>query len=149
MLFRSVENFTSGQTYSRVGQSAIEDYRFDGNYVVSAWHAKPWRMQLNILAAYAYFYNPLRLLVSLVRPKTRLYLADFGMQLLGMYGLVKSARRMLPWAWRLWRRGIERSKTAPMSVLPMRGVDGGAASHDLRNDASMKPAPEHIESGQA
>jgi hypothetical protein len=31
---------------------------------------------LNLLAGYAYFFNPLRLLTALVRPKTRIPLAD-------------------------------------------------------------------------
>ena len=47
-----------------------------GNHVVASHHPRPWRQQLNVLAAYVYFYSPLRFLAALVRPKTRIPLAD-------------------------------------------------------------------------
>ena len=57
--------------------------------------AKPWRKQLNILIAYAYFYNPLRLLRALVLPRSKPYLMDAIMQGLGMCGALHTARRTL------------------------------------------------------
>ena len=72
------EAFTSGQVFESVGGRSVELRMFDGNYVIASNHPQPWRKQFNILAAYLYFYNPLRLLIALVRPKGRLYLTDAG-----------------------------------------------------------------------
>jgi len=125
------EAFTSGLAYRSVGGRTVEPHMLDGNFVVASHHPKPWRKQLNILAAYLYFYNPLRFLVALVRPKSRLYLADAGMQALGMSGLVKTIRRTLGWAVRLRLGPIRRKSRVPASKAPMRSVDGGPALHAL------------------
>ena len=129
--------FSSGLVYESVGGRPVEPYMIDGNYVISSGHEKPWRKQFNILAAYLYFYNPLRLLISLFRLKNSLYLADPGMQVIGMWGLLLTIRRTLGWGWRLMRGKIKRKAAAPASRIPMRGVDGGAASHAL----PAAPAP--------
>ena len=125
------ECFTSGMMYASVGGRRIEPYTIDGNYVVASNHPKPWRKQFNIILTYVYFYNPLRFLIALAWPKSRLYLADAGMQALGMYGLTKTIRRTLWHALRLIRCKIERTTGPPVSRIPMRSPDGGAASHDL------------------
>jgi hypothetical protein len=119
------------------GGRRAEPHMFDGSYVVTLESAKAWRKQLNLLAAYLYFYNPLRLLVALIRPKSRLYLTDSGMQVFGMWGLAQTVRRTIGWAWRLWRGPIARRTSAPASRIPMRGVDGQAASHDLPRTTTL------------
>jgi radical SAM superfamily enzyme YgiQ (UPF0313 family) len=125
------EAFTSGLMYESAGGRRVETHMLDGNYVVASRHPRPWRKQLNIMLAYLYFYNPLRFLKALVRPRSKLYLADSGMQVLGMIGLAQTVRRTLGWALRLrWGR-IERRSEVPASRLPMRSVDGGPASHAL------------------
>jgi radical SAM superfamily enzyme YgiQ (UPF0313 family) len=131
------EAFTSGQVFESVGGRSVELRMFDGNYVIASNHPQPWRKQFNILAAYLYFYNPLRLLIALVRPKSRLYLTDAGMQVLGMWGLMQTVRRTIGWAWRLMGGHIVRSTRAPASRMPMRSPSGQAASHDL--PGSLKP----------
>ncbi len=123
--------FTSGMVYQKVGGRRVEPYMLDANYVIASNHRKPWRKQFNIMAAYLYFYNPLRFLVSLVRPNSRLYLADCGMQFLGMWGLGQTIHRTLGWALRLVGGKIERASGPPASQVPMRSVDGGGASHAL------------------
>jgi len=125
------EAFTSGLAYESVDGRKVEPYMLDANYVVASGHAKPWRKQFNIMATYAYFYNPLRFLVALVRPNSRLYLADVGMQALGMWGLTQTIRRTFGWALRLMQGHIKRRIKVPVSPIPMRHVDGGAASHAL------------------
>src|SRR5262249_18442928 len=94
-------------------------------------HPKPWRKQLNILLAYAYFYNPLRLAVSLVRPRGTRYLDEAIWQLLGMRGLAQTIRRTFGWMLRLRFGTIRRRSTPPLSRIPMRSAKGGAASHAL------------------
>ena len=125
------EAFTSGLSYDSAGGRPVETYMLDGNYVVASEHPKPWRKQFNIMAAYLYFYNPLRFLLALVRPKGKLYLTDAGMQVLGMWGLIQTIRRTFGWALRLMRGPIRRKSRIPASVIPMRSADGGPASHAL------------------
>jgi hypothetical protein len=83
------------------------------------------------MTTYLYFYNPLRFVYSLVRPKGRLYLPDAFMQLLGMWGLGQTVRRTLGWAFRMLRGPIGRKSEIPASRIPMRDPDNGQASHAL------------------
>ena len=125
------QSFTSGLVYDNVAGRRVEPRMFDGNFVVASKHEKPWRKQFNIMAAYVYFYNPLRFLWALVRPKSRRYLVDAGTQMLGMWGLTKTFWRTFGWALCLMRGRIERTTRAPASRIPMRGPGGEAASHAL------------------
>jgi radical SAM superfamily enzyme YgiQ (UPF0313 family) len=126
-----VESFTSGLAYESVGGRRVEQYMVDANYVVASRHKQPWKKQLNIMAAYLYFYNPLRFVTALVRSKSRLYLSDAGMQLVGMWGLSKTIRRTLGWALRLMFGEIKRKSEVPASRIPMRSANGAASSHAL------------------
>ncbi len=123
--------FESGMVYASAGGRRVEPHMMDANYVVASTHPQPWKKQLNIMAAYLYFYNPLRFLVALVRPKSKLYLADALMQLAGMRGVTQTIRRTIGWAFRLMRGRIERNTTVPASMIPMRSPDGGPAAHAL------------------
>ena len=123
--------YTSGMAYESVGGRRVEEHMLGGNYVIASHHPKPWRKQLNILLAYAYFYNPFRLALALVRPKSKLYLADALWQGLGMWGLLQTVRRTLGWNLRLRLGVILRKTLPPISSIPMRGPDGTAASHAL------------------
>jgi len=126
------ETFESGLAYDRADGRPVETYMLDANYVVASGAAKPWRKQLNMIAAYLYFYNPLRLLWSLVRPKVPTqYLADPAMQVIGMWGLYQTMRRTMGWAARLMRGRIRRRRSPPSSRIPMRGAHGGPACHAL------------------
>lgn len=131
--------YTSQMTYDSVGGQKVEEHMLGGNYVIASHHPKPWRKQLNMLLAYAYFYNPFRLLVAMVRPKSKLYLADAVWQGLGMWGLVQTVRRTIGWNLRLRRGVIRRKVAAPKSPIPMRGVWGDAADHALPGTSR----PEH------
>ncbi len=132
------EAFTSGMVYDSVAGRQVEPHMLDANFVVASKHPKPWKKQLNIMAAYLYFYNPLRFLLALVRPKSKLYLADAGMQFVGMWGLMKTVRRTLGWAFRLMRGNIRRKSRIPASTIPMRSVTGEVASHALPGTVHSK-----------
>ena len=125
------ETYTSGMAYESAGGRPVEEHMMGGNYVVASHHPKPWRKQLNILVAGIYFYNPARFLLALIRPKSRLYLADAVWQVLGMWGLGLTIRRTLGWAVRLRRGNIRRTTTPPTSHIPMRSACGAAADHAL------------------
>jgi radical SAM superfamily enzyme YgiQ (UPF0313 family) len=129
---RSYEDaFRAGRVYASAAGRRVEPYMLDANYVVASEHHQPWRKQLNIMAAYVYFYNPVRLLIAVARPKSKLYLADAIVQLIGMRGLVQTIRRTFGWAMCLLRGDIRRHTLVPASPLPMRAVDGRRADHAL------------------
>lgn len=133
-----LESFTSGLVYESVAGRRVEQYMMDANYVVASHHAQPWRKQFNIMLAYLYFYNPLRLAWAIVRPKTRLYLVDSIMQVLGMWGAAHTIRRTIGWAFRLMRGPIVRRSVPPISPIPMRAVTGEPASHALPSTPQAK-----------
>jgi hypothetical protein len=70
------DTYTSGLAFDTVDGQTIPPYMVDGNYVVASKHARPWLKQLNLLAGYAYFFNPVRLLYAVVASKSRIPLAD-------------------------------------------------------------------------
>lgn len=123
--------YTSGMAYDSVGGKQVEEHMLGGNYVIASQHAKPWVKQINILLGYAYFYNPARFLWALVRPVTKQYLADAVWQILGMGGLLQTARKTIGWVFRLRFGRIERRTAPPMNRIPLRAVDGSRASHAL------------------
>ena len=67
---------TSGLAIAEVNGAAVEPHLVHGNYVVASKHPRPWLKQLNLLAGYTYFFNPLRLVFALVRSKSAIPLAD-------------------------------------------------------------------------
>jgi hypothetical protein len=123
--------YTSGMAYESVAGRRVEEHMLGGNYVIASNHPKPWRKQINMLIAYGYFYNPIRFLYALVRPKSAVYLADALWQALGMWGLWLTASRTFAWMMRLKFGKIVRRTAPPMNKIPMRAVDGSQASHAL------------------
>ena len=122
--------YTSGQVFKSVGGRAVRPHMCDGNYVVASNHKRPWQKQLTMLAGYLYFYNPVWLVVALIRSKTPVAKKPAYLQIFGMMGLVMTIVRTSGWAVRLMFGRIERHSRPPASRIPMRGVDGAPASHD-------------------
>ncbi len=112
--------FSSGQVIRSAGGKNVQQSMMDGNYMVASQCGNPWRSQLNLLLALLYSYNPLRLLISIFRPKYSLYAWSVGAQLEGMRGVLYSFPRMLAWAIRLMRGKITRQWDPPASRLPIR-----------------------------
>ena len=170
------DTYDSGCAFETVDGQPIEPHITDGSFVVASQHPRPWLKQLNLLAGYTYFFNPLRFLIAVFfsksrvpfadadsRPaaelqlgnrwkrarrriylKLRAHLTDAAVQLLGMMGLIQTYRRTLGWAWRLFRGKIQRAKQAPLSRIPMRGSDGGPASHALPGTMTSDTSPIHV-----
>ena len=116
--------YTSGQVYDRVGGRQVEPYMYDGNYVIASQHKQPWRKQLNLLAGYLYFYNPLWFLVALLRRRTKVSLKPVAMQFVGMLGLIQTIRRTFGWTVRLMSGKREFLTEPPVSRIPIRNGDG-------------------------
>lgn len=114
--------FTSNMVYAKAGNRTAESHMFDGNYVVASQHAQPWRKQTNMLIAYFWFYNPVRLIWALIQPKSSLYLVDAGAQFLGILGLVQTIRRTFDWTLRLMFGKIIRAAKPPGNQIPYRRI---------------------------
>ena len=100
------EVMKSGVVLDTIGGKKIDDYLIDGNHVVSIGsHHEPWKPQWNMLRAYASFYNPWQLTKALASNLTggRAKRGDIFLQVWGMWGLVVTASRLLPWLHRLRR----------------------------------------------
>jgi len=70
------DTYTSGLAIRKVNGIPVEPHITDGNYVIASKVRRPWIKQLNLLAAYTYFFNPIRLLLALVRSKSDIPFAD-------------------------------------------------------------------------
>jgi radical SAM superfamily enzyme YgiQ (UPF0313 family) len=121
--------FTTGMVFRSAGGRRVEPHMFDGNYVIASFRRQPWRSQLNLMAAYLYFYNPFRLIASLFRWRDPLGLKPAAVQLVGIVGLAHTLFRTVTWALRLITGRIQRQTTFPASEVPMRSPDGGMAAH--------------------
>ena len=127
-----VETWSSGLAYQTLGGEKIGPHYLTGAHVIASRAEKPWQKQWNMLLAYLFFYNPVRLVWALAFPKNRrLWLSDAGMQVLGMVGLALTVRRTAAWGQRLKRQRIVRGTRPPSSALPMRSASGEAAPHAL------------------
>jgi len=122
--------YASGQVFESAGGRAVRPYMRDGNYVVASNHKRPWQKQLTMLAGYLYFYNPVWLVIALIRTGTPVRKKPAYLQIFGNLGLVMTIARTSGWAVRLMLGRIVRTTRSPCSRIPMHGVDGGASSHD-------------------
>lgn len=131
---------TAGEVYRQVGGRPVPNAFQDGNHVVASHHARPWQQQLNLLRAYATFYNPVntvRALLSIRKnPVSRGRLLH---QFIGQIGLSLTLPRMLAWAWRLKRGPIEPHRGLATARIPM---------IDAASGAEINWAIEHLPSGQ-
>jgi hypothetical protein len=139
-------SFEKGLVFDTVGGKPVLQYRYDGNHVIASSLPRPWRTQLNVLLAYAAYYNPVNLGRSLVRPSNNLYLAGAYDQLIGMMGLVKTAIRSAAWSYRLWRGPITCKTSSPGPKTPLIDV---SPAHEGRVDSTPQAArgPELVQLG--
>jgi len=70
------EMHTSRIAFKKVNGTEVQPHMTSGMHVIASKHRRPWLKQLNLFVGYAYFFNPLRLLIALVLPKTKIPLAD-------------------------------------------------------------------------
>ena len=122
--------YASGQVFESAGGRAVRPHMRDGNYVIASNHKRPWQKQLTMLAGYLYFYNPVWLVIALIRTGTPVRKKPAYLQIFGNLGLVMTIARTSGWVVRLMLGRIVRTTRSPCSQIPMRGVDGAASSHD-------------------
>ncbi|MEQ8791719.1 MAG: radical SAM protein [Pirellulaceae bacterium] len=163
------ETYTSGMAYESVDGVPVEPHISDGSYVIASRHPRPWLKQLNLLLAYAYFFNPLRFLLALVWSKSRIplidaetsppeeieqmsiwkrarrrigrtvagHFIDAAVQAFGMWGLFHTFRRTIGWFFHLLGGRIVRYSETPANRVPLRGVAGDRAAHQLPGSAEL------------
>ena len=117
------QSFEDGTALAQVGGKPVEEYQYDGNHIVATSHKHPWRRQVNMLASYASFYNPVNLLRA--APKfDKLWAQRMQFQVYGMLGLAKSIYQFRSWLWQLMGGPVERFSEFPAPKFPMVAADG-------------------------
>lgn len=133
---RSYEDvYEKGLVFESIGGQPVHQWQFDGNHVVASTLPQPWRTQLNVLLAYATYYNPLNLIRSVVRPTNSLFLAGAYDQIIGMIGGVANIIDSARWVYRLRRGTITRATAPPGPKTPL--IEVGSA----RKPPADRPAP--------
>lgn len=106
--------------YKTVAGTPVPQAFQDGNHVAASGHPRPWDRQINVLRAYATFYNPwntLRVLMSIKRdslgPKRLLF------QIVGQIGLLMTVPRLFAWARKLREGPIEVWDGLQAARIPM------------------------------
>lgn len=113
---------TSGTFITKVAGRDVPEAYWDGNHVTTTRHDDVWRRQVNLLAAYFGFYNPLHLLKALRQYKMDLIEPKrVATQILGMYGIIVTAIRTAGWIWQLKHGPVEKITQWPRH--PVRLVD--------------------------
>ena len=118
-------SFREGVVLKSAGGRPVEEYQYDGNHCVATADPRPWHKQINMLASYMAFYNPVHLLCALAR-LDRLWVERIVLQLYGMVGIAKSIWQLRGWLGRLVRGPIERfAEPAPpkFRMVAPAGVD--------------------------
>lgn len=107
------QTYESGAVLDRVRGTPVGEWQIDGNHVVATSSPSPWTVQMRLLAGYASFYNPINMLMGILRPRRRLFLGDVGIQAVGMYALARTAVKYMLWAGKMWLGPVTRHTTAP------------------------------------
>lgn len=132
----------AGTMYKMVAGRSVPQAFQDGNHVVASRHAKPWWRQLNILRAYAGFYNPLntvRILMGIRRDP--LVAKRLLFQAIGQIGLLITIPKLAYWAWKLWRGPIGVWRGLQPARIPMiDAASGEEINWGIEQTPQLSPA---------
>lgn len=132
--------FESQQMIASAGGRKVEAYMLDANYAVASKGSDTWKMQLRVLVALCYTYNPFQILRAMIRPRSSQYLLDAGMQIVGFWGLLHTVPRLLGWTWRLLFGRVVRCEEAPTPPVAVVSVnDETDASETNEIDETVVP----------
>lgn len=110
--------YQDGIVLKRVAGKPIEDYHYDGNRAIATGHSSPLQRQLNMIAGYIAFYNPLNLLRALGRFDP-LWTETVFTQIHGMIGVVKSVWNARHWLYQLAVGPLEYHDAPPGPKYPL------------------------------
>lgn len=110
----------AGSLYQSVDGESIPQAFFDGNHVVASNHAAPHSRQMNVVRAYATFYNPWNSLRILLRGRRQGMLGKrLLFQLIGQIGLVLTAPQLWRWSKRIRNGQIRRYPGLITARIPL------------------------------
>lgn len=110
----------SRMIFRTIGGEPLPQAFHDGNHIIASRHPRPWRRQVNVLRAYASFYNPINAMrVMLGLRRDPLFSKRLMYQFLGQVGLLLTVPKLLAWARRLRRGPIEVFEGVPGPRIPM------------------------------
>ena len=136
------ETIPKGTLLLRVGGQPAPDAYRDGNHVMDTRHKDVWKRQLNLLAAYASFYNPVHLMTSwLEYGRDRVGRKRFGTQLWGTYGVVMTAIKTARWIWQLRRGPVEKLTIWPRHPVRLVDAQTGREISWAVDQKLVEPAP--------
>jgi radical SAM superfamily enzyme YgiQ (UPF0313 family) len=112
--------------FKTVGGEQIPQAFQDGNHVAASRHPRPWERQINVLRAYAAFYNPMNCLRIIANWRNDgLSARRLLFQVIGQIGIVLSAPKMFSWARKLKKGPIEKWEGLQFARIPMIDVNTG------------------------
>ncbi len=141
--------------YRGVAGEAIPEAFLDGNHVVASKSSEPWERQMNVLRAYAAFYNPINTLRVLINwRKSSLSAKRLMFQIIGQIGIMMTAPKLWRWSRKLRKGPIKKWKKRPPARIPMVEVHTGyemnwAIEHRPSSVLPQKPAEESSEASAA
>lgn len=110
----------SGKVLQALGTRPVADADRDGNHVLVAGAKPLWRRQLELLGAYAAFYNPVNLFRAMGNDGSRLRKKRLHLQMLGILGTLWTGWRIAPSLWRLLIRTPQfHEGPPPISTIPV------------------------------
>jgi radical SAM superfamily enzyme YgiQ (UPF0313 family) len=114
--------FKSGRVLKTLGNTEITVTKYyEGNHVNVVGATAPWLKQLQWIAAYLRFYNPLNLLRAMRQDGSPLRWYRMGYQVAGMLAAVRTAWKTLPYVWRLLVcKKTFHTEAPPISSVPVR-----------------------------
>jgi radical SAM superfamily enzyme YgiQ (UPF0313 family) len=145
----------SRSIFRSVGGRPVPQAFQDGNHVVSSRHPRPWARQMNVVRAYASFYNPLNALRILGQVGRRPLVAKRLMfQIIGQLGIVMTLPKLYAWSRRLKRGPIEvwdglQPARIPMVDTKTRREMNWAIQHLPADGPSGTAAPGEFETAPA
>lgn len=110
--------FEDGIVLKSVAGKPVEDYHYDGNRAIATSHPNPLARQLNMIAGYLAFYNPLNLLRALPRFDP-LWAERIFTQIHGMIGVAKSIWNAKGWLYQLAVGPLEYHHKPPGPKYPL------------------------------
>lgn len=106
--------------YKSVGGQPVPQAFLDGNHVVASKNPTPWERQMNVLRAYATFYNPINALRVLLRARRDNILGKrFLFQIVGHIGLIMTVPKLWSWARKVKRGPVEIFDGLQPARIPM------------------------------
>jgi hypothetical protein len=119
------KTFATGRVVKELGGYPITNAHYDGNHVQVAGARPMWQRQLEKIAAYFRFYNPINLLKAMRQDGSPLRKYRIGYQVLGMAGAFWHFLCLLPYFFRLLiSRPRFHDKVPPLSKVPVRHAPG-------------------------